>query len=128
MPKGHACITTIRGRQGISDKYEQSKQTIRKLLLDHSGDSWKEDKGSWLKRILLHMRSWLSLGIRTRSDYNDLKKKLKDFGFPSEYADLLAREIEQSRKAESGDVQRGERFNETHRSSSMDRRKNYSIS
>ena len=96
---GHACITTTRGYKGIfSDKYEQSKQTIRKLLLELSGEvSWKEEKASWVKR---HMRSWLPPPRRNHLDENDLKKKLvKRCGFSIEDADLVARRIEQLRRA-----------------------------
>jgi len=103
---GHACITTTRGYRGIfTDKYEQSKEIIRKLLLDFSGRvTWKEERASWVKRIVLHMRTWLSPRRQKRVDGSDLKKKLiKRCGFSIEDADLVARKIEQSRRA-SGDV------------------------
>ena len=104
---GHACITTTRGYRNIfSDKFEQSRGVIRKLLLDYSSPlAWKEDKASWVKRVVLHMRTRLSSRRLEQLDDSDLKKKLvKRCGFSVEDAGLVARMIEQSRRM-SGDAQ-----------------------
>ena len=98
---GHACITTTRGYRNIfSDKFEQSREVIQKLLLDYSGRiGWKEEKASWVKRVVLHMRTWLSPRRIKRFDGSDLKRKLvKRCGFSVEDAELVAWKIEQSRR------------------------------
>ena len=98
---GHACITTTRGYRNIfSDKFEQSRGVIQKLLLDYSGRiGWKEEKASWVTRVVLHMRTQLSSRRIKRLDGNDLKGKLvKRCGFSVEDAELVARKIEQLRR------------------------------
>lgn len=98
---GHACITTTRGYRNIfSDKYEESKEIIRKLLLDYSGRvAWLEEKASWVKRVVLHMRTWLSPRRLKQLDGSDLKRKLvKRCGFSVEDAEVVARKIELSRR------------------------------
>jgi GTPase SAR1 family protein len=97
---GHACITTTRGyRQIFSDKYEESKGTIRKLLVDYGGRvAWKEEKAGWVKRVVLHMRNWLSPRRKKQFDQSDLRRKLtKRCGFSPEDAECVAQKIEQSR-------------------------------
>ena len=97
---GHACITTTRGyKQIFSDKYEESREIIRKLLLEYSGRAaWKEEKASWVKRVVLHMRGWLSPRRVKQLDGSDLRRKLtKRCGFSVEDAELVAYKIEQSR-------------------------------
>lgn len=97
---GHACITTTRGYKNIfSDKYEQSRGIMQKLLLDYSGRvAWREDKASWVKRVVLHMRSWLSPRRAKQLDGSDLRRKLtKRCGFSLADAELVAQKMEQSR-------------------------------
>ncbi|KAF9222635.1 hypothetical protein BS17DRAFT_783164 [Gyrodon lividus] len=103
---GHACITATPGYKNMfMDRYEQSRQTIRKLLLDYSEHpSWKEDKAHWVKRVVLHIRNWLPARRRNRLDGSGLRKKLtKRCGFSVEDAAVVARRIEQSR----GTTERG---------------------
>ena len=97
---GHACITTTRGYRNVfSDKYEESREIIQKLLLDYSGRVvWKEEKANWVKRVVLHMRTWLS-PRRQRLVGSDLRRKLvRRCGFSAEDAELVAHKIEQSRR------------------------------
>ncbi|KAH0827590.1 P-loop containing nucleoside triphosphate hydrolase protein [Lanmaoa asiatica] len=103
---GHACITTTRGYRNVfSDKYEQSEEIIRKHLLEYSGRvTWKEEKASWVKRVMLHMRVWMSPRRLKRLDSSDLRRKLiKRCGFSVEDAELVSQKIEQSRRM-SGDA------------------------
>lgn len=103
---GHACITTTRGYRGVfSDKYEQSREIIQKLLLDYSSRVvWREEKGNWVKRVVLHMRTWLSPRRQRQLDGSDLRKKLvKRCGFSAKDAELVAQKIEHSRRM-SGDA------------------------
>jgi len=95
---GHACITTTRGEQGMyKDKYDQSRKSIQKLLLEYSGQAWTEGKGSWVKRVALYMTGWLSPRVKQPGG-SDLRKKLtKRCGFSVEDADFIAQKIEQSR-------------------------------
>ncbi|KAF8135615.1 P-loop containing nucleoside triphosphate hydrolase protein [Boletus edulis] len=103
---GHACITTTRGYKNIfSDKYDQSREIIRKFLLEQSSRvTWQEEKASWVKRVVLHMRGWLSPRRVKQLDGSDLRKKLtKRCGFSPEDAESVAQKIEQARRV-SADV------------------------
>ena len=103
---GHACITTTRGYKNIfSERYDESKEVIRELLLKYSGRvAWKEERANWVKRMVLHMRGWLSPRRAKQLDGSDLRRKLtKRCGFSLEDANLVAQKIEQSRGL-SGDA------------------------
>ncbi|KIJ18987.1 hypothetical protein PAXINDRAFT_70273 [Paxillus involutus ATCC 200175] len=104
---GHACITATPGyRNMFMDKYEQSRETMKKLLLDYSNHpSWKEEKANWVKRMMLHIHHWLPARRANRLDGSGLKKKLiKRCGFSAEDAEVVARKIEQSRGTTDSEV------------------------
>ena len=97
---GHACITTTRGYSNIfSYKYELSRETIRKLLLDYSDRvAWKEENASWVGRVGKQMRTWLSPRRVKQFDGSDMKKKLvKRCGFSVKDAETVTRTVEQLR-------------------------------
>ena len=107
---GHACVTTTRGLRGAySSKYEESRQVTRNLLLEYSSRvTWKEEKASWVRRMVLHMRDWLSPRVK-QPNGRDLRKKLiKRCGFSVKDAELVAQKIEQSRI--SGDAPEEEKL------------------
>lgn len=96
---GHACITATRGYQGAyKDKYEQSRRTIQRLLVNHSrGTAWQEDQGTWIQRLLRYLASLFGFSSRQPSS-SDLRKLLTTWcGFSEEDAMLLTRRIERSR-------------------------------
>jgi GTPase SAR1 family protein len=106
---GHACITTTRGYKKIfSDKYEESREIIQKLLLEFSGRvTWKEERASWVKRMVLHMRGWLSPRRVKQLNGSDLRRKLtRRCGFSVEDAELVAQKIE---RGMSGDAPAGDK-------------------
>ncbi|KAG9316444.1 P-loop containing nucleoside triphosphate hydrolase protein [Chiua virens] len=103
----HACITGTRGYKNIfADKYEASRGVIRRLLLEYSGRIvWKEEKASWVKRVVLHMRTWLSARRTKVFDGSNLRRKLvKRCGLSVEDAECVASKIEQSRRSAAGDT------------------------
>jgi len=98
---GHACITTIRGLEDTHLKnYEQSRMAIEKLLLEHSGrPPWKDERISWVKRLMGHMRNWLSPRHVKHIDGAGLRKKLINrCGFSPDDAKLLAKKMEELRR------------------------------
>jgi len=102
----HACITATRGLRNVfSKEYEDSRKTIRKLLLEHSDRTvWKEETTNWFKRVVVHMRSWVSPSHAGRLDRKDVKKKLmKRCGFSYNEAHLIAQKMEQVEDAPEED-------------------------
>jgi len=93
---GHACITATTGyRDMLIDKYEESRETIRRVLLEYSGSpSWKEEKGVWIQRMFSHIRGLLPPKKAKRLDGDDLKKKLmKRCGFSDKDAEAVAQRM-----------------------------------
>ena len=92
---GHICITAARGYEGMhNQKYEESGQMVRKLLLEHSCRAWQEDRGTWIKRVLQYM------GLLSKKPSGSKLRKLltKRCGFSEEEAKLVAQKIEKSRR------------------------------
>jgi GTPase SAR1 family protein len=123
-PQGHACITTTRGyKNSFNHKYEESRKKIQKLLLEHSGlVAWKEEKASWLKRVVLHMCSWLSPRVeQPESDSSALRRKLtKRCGFSVEDAELVAQEIEKLRGMSGDEAPEKDRLESSDEASGTD--------
>ncbi|KAF8441398.1 P-loop containing nucleoside triphosphate hydrolase protein [Boletus edulis BED1] len=94
---GHACITTTRGYENMfSAKYEVSREVIRNVLMEYSGQvAWKQERATWVKRLVLHMRSWLPPRLAKQLDSGELRKKLvKQCGLSAEDAKSVTQKME----------------------------------
>ena len=108
---GHACITATPGIEDVfRDRYEESKETMRKLLLDSelelSSDGWKKDMRTWLSDLLGRMAKMLPLRQR-RSGYpniQELQEKLvNECGFSRREATAIATSIDAIRHRDGDD-------------------------
>ncbi|KIJ67564.1 hypothetical protein HYDPIDRAFT_85017 [Hydnomerulius pinastri MD-312] len=95
---GHACVTATKGyRDMFQEKYTQSREVMRNLLLEYSDQRvWKEGKATWIKRVMVHFRQWMpsNHAKRLQVGRKQLKKKLmKKCGFSAEDAEAVAHRI-----------------------------------
>lgn len=112
---GHACITASPGVGNIFlDRYEESKERMRGLLLDSelklSSEGWKKDTRTWLTDLLGKMTKMLPLrhcrsGHPTNQEL--MEKLVNECGFSRGDATAIATSIEAIRDQTSGSSDEG---------------------